>query len=118
MYSASTLSSTTPQDAYVCAGEQLKTLGYRVMAHDDETHRVVAERDNPEIRDPSGLFKRGFDRFEITTVPDASGKTALAIKAQSYKESLTARGNNQDEIQATAKAKADSKTVMAACAAD
>jgi hypothetical protein len=117
MYSASSLGSTPPQDAYACVADQVKKLGYRVRAHDDDSRRILAERDNPEIREANGLFRRGFDRLEITSSPDASGQTQVGIKAQSFKESVTARGNTLDEIEATAQAKADSKTILEACAA-
>ena len=87
-----------------------------MRAHDDADYRTVIERDNEEIKEPTGLFRRGFDRLEITAAPDASGQTAMAIKAQSFKESVTARGNNLDEIEATEQARADSKTILEACA--
>jgi hypothetical protein len=116
LYTASSLSSTPPQDAYVCVGDQLKKLGYRVRAHDDDTRRILAERDNPGLKDPTPLFRRGFDRLEITATPDATGKTELGIKAQAFKESVTARGNNLVETEATPEAKADSKTILEACA--
>jgi len=116
MYSATGLSTTAPQDAYACANDQFKQLGYRIRARDEADHRIMAERENTEIKDPTGLFRRGFDRIELSAAPDASGKTSIAIKAQSFKESLTARGNNLDEIEATERARADSKTILEACA--
>jgi hypothetical protein len=116
MYSAGGLSTTAPQDAYACANDQFKKLGYRVRAHDDTDYRILAERENADIREPSGLFRRGFDRIELTAAPDASGQTSIAIKAQSFKESLTARGNNLDEIEATERARADTKAILEACA--
>jgi hypothetical protein len=116
LYNTSNLSSTPPVDAYQCATEQVKKLGYRLMAHDDDAHRILAERVNPEIREANGLFRRGFDRLEITASPDASGQTQVGIKAQSFKEAVTARGNTLDEIEATAQARADSKAILEACA--
>jgi len=117
MFSTSSLVSTAPVDAYACATDQVKKLGYRVMAHDDDAYRIRAERENPDIKEANGLFRRGFDRLEITSSPDASGQTQIDIKAQSFKESVTTRGNTLDEMEATAKAKADSKTILEACAA-
>ena len=118
LFNTSSLSTTAPVDAYKCATDQVKKLGYRVMAHDDDAYRILAERENPDIREANGLFKRGFDRLEIISSPDASGQTQVTIRAQSFKEALTARGNTQDEIEATAKAKADSKTILETCAAN
>ena len=116
MYSATGLSTTAPQDAYACANDQFKQLGYRIRAHDEADYRIMAERENADIKDPTGLFRRGFDRLELTAAPDASGKTSIAIKAQSFKESLTARGNNLDEIDASERARADTKAILEACA--
>jgi serine/threonine protein kinase HipA of HipAB toxin-antitoxin module len=115
MYSASQLTATAPADAYACATDQFKKLGYRIRAHDDTDYRIVAERENEEIKEPTGLFRRGFDRLELTSAADASGKTAMGIKAQSYKESVTARGNTLDEIKVTDRAVADSKTILSTC---
>ena len=116
MYSATGLSTTAPQDSYACAEDQFKKLGYRIRARDDTDYRILAERENADIREPTGLFRRGFDRLELTAAPDASGQTAIAIRAQSFKESVTARGNNLDEIEATERARADTKTILEACA--
>ncbi|MDH4349340.1 MAG: hypothetical protein OEW17_11075 [Gemmatimonadota bacterium] len=116
MFSASSLASAAPADAYACATDQFKKLGYKIRAHDEVDYRIAAELDNAEIKDPTGLFRRGFDRLEFTAAPDASGKTQVNIKAQSFKESVTARGNNLDEIEATSQARAASKTIMEACA--
>jgi len=117
MFTASSLSTVPPKDAYTCAADEAKKIGYRLRAHDDVDFRVVAERDNPNIKEPTGTYIRGFDRLEFTMEPDASGKTSVAVKAQSFKESVTARGNNLDEIKATSQAKADANSIMAACAA-
>ena len=116
MYSAAGLSTTAPQDAYACATDQFKKLGYRIRARDEADYRILAERENAEIREPTGLFRRGFDRIEVTSAPDASGRTSITLKAQSFKESVTARGNNLDEIEATERARADTQAILEACA--
>ncbi len=116
LYSASKAMTTrAPDDVYQCTEEQFKVLGYRRTAHDVTDRRLLGERFDPQLTAPTGLFRRGFHRMEVTIQPDASGSTAVAIKVQTFKEFETTAGQVLEEEKVHASAQLDARKLAQAC---
>jgi hypothetical protein len=112
------VSPKAPDDVYACAQAQLRTLGYRQTAHDDTDRRLVGEKVDPALKAPSGLFRRGFHRLEITIRPDASGNTTIDTKLQTFMEYASQQGLSTEEERVPERARADERQLIAACTAD
>jgi len=109
------MTTRAPDDVYQCTEEQIKTLGYRRMAHDVADRRLLGERFDPQLTAPTGLFRRGFHRMEVTIQPDASGNTAMEIKIQTFKEYETTAGQRLEEEKVHASAQMDARKLVESC---
>lgn len=110
------MTGRSPDEVFQCTEEQFKVLGYRRMARDVTDRRLLGERFDPQVRAPTGLFRRGFHRMEVTIRPDASGTTAMEIKVQTFKEYETQAGQTLEEEKVHASAQLDARRLSEACA--
>jgi len=108
-------SAAAPDDAYGCVQTQLKQLGYERVRHDIVERWIVARKLDPSVRISSGTFRRAFDVLDVRVRPDASGSTAIEVKAQTFHQYELQRGQTDEEQAASRKVKEDAATLAQAC---
>jgi hypothetical protein len=107
--------SAGPADVIACARAKLDSLGYRVLAFDQEENRVTVQKFDPEVRRPNPQFHRNVDRIEAHAVPAAAGTTSLTVTARTFAEFETHRGPTEEEEGASAAVKSAAQAVVDAC---
>ena len=108
-------SLSTPDIAYRCAQVQLDTLGYARVRHDDMERRIIGRKEDPKVHISSTTFRKAFNTLEVDIHPDASGQSAIEIKAQTFHQYSLQRGNTEEEVSASPEVKADAATLAQAC---
>lgn len=110
-----TAATAAPDDVYACVQAKLKDMGYNRSQFDATERWYVAEKPDPEVHVPSGLYRRTMMVLDTRVRPDASGNTVLEITARAYDEFDSARGLDKPERQVTNRAKLDAQTLQQAC---
>jgi hypothetical protein len=114
-FSTGAQTSSTPDVAYICVQEQLKTLSYERLRHDDDERRVVGRKEDPKVHISSLTFRKALDILDVSVHPDASGTAAVAIKAQTLHLYDQQRGLTEEEVSASPQVKADAAHLAQAC---
>src|SRR4051812_22506962 len=70
-------------DAFTCARDQLKALGYTQESYDVDEQRVTAHKYDEKTRRPDTQFRRMVDRIAIDVSPGTGG-AVTTIKADAY----------------------------------
>jgi hypothetical protein len=112
---SNTQSTATPDVALECVQAKTKELGYERVRYDATERWYVVRRLDYSVHISSGTFRRAFDLLDIRIHPDASGTTALEIKAQTFHQYELQRGQTDEEQSASTRVKADAATVAQAC---
>jgi hypothetical protein len=116
LYSLSTAQSTaTPDVAFECVQNKLKELGYERTRYDAVERWYVARKLDPSISVSSGTFRRAFHVLEVKVHPDASGTTALEIKAQTIHQYELQRGQTDEEQEASVQVRSDAQALARSC---
>ena len=116
LYSVSAAqSSATPDVAFECVQVKLKELGYERVRYDATERWYVSRKLDPSVRISSGTFRRAFNVLDVKVHPDASGATALEIKAQTIHQYELQRGQTDEEVEASVQVRADARTLAQAC---
>lgn len=103
-------------EAYACVQEQLKQLGYARVQFNQGTHWFVAQKVTQE-QSSSGLYQQTVSVLDTKVNLAKSGEVILDIKARSYDQYATARGNDKQEEKAGDRVQADARVLGRACAA-
>ena len=118
MYSSSTqVSPLAPAEAYVCAQDQFKAMGYKTLSHDDTEFRLVAQKRDTVTKISSVQLRKILDQIEIQVKPQGEGHSELKVEARSLEEVQNAGGIQQNQREASAQVKADALTVLQQCQA-
>jgi hypothetical protein len=108
-------SSLARDDAYTCAQQQLKSLGYKQLVHDDDARRVVAQKNDSTYRESNVKFRRHYDQIELQASTGTTLGSDLTVKASTFDEYQTERGITTVEASATSKVKTDAATLLDRC---
>lgn len=101
-------------EAYACVLEQLKQLGYSRTQFDQGAHWFVAQKVTKEPSS-SGLYQQTVNVLDTKVNVSKAGDILLDIKARTYDQYATARGNDQQERKAGDRVQADARTLGQAC---
>lgn len=116
LYSLSAAQSTaTPDVAFECVQSKLKELGYERTRYDAVERWYVARKLDPSVRVSSGTFRRAFNVLDVKVHPDASGSTALEIKAQTIHQYELQRGQTDEEQEASVLVRSDAQALARSC---
>ena len=116
LYSTGAASSSLARDdAYTCAQQQLKSLGYKQIVHDDDARRVVGQKNDSTYRESNVKFRRHYDQIELQAATGTTLGSALTIKASTFDEYQTERGLTTVEAHATSTVRTDAATLLDRC---
>jgi hypothetical protein len=104
-----------PPDAYSCARQQLKSLGYRETSHDDDAHRVKAQKENTTLKVSSTMLRKVYDRLIVEIAADAKGSTSFEVEAHSIREYSNQQGITEEEVEASPEVQADASALLKQC---
>lgn len=115
-YTTGAKTLSTPDVAFTCVIAQLDSLGYGRLRHDEIDRWFVGRKEDPTVRESSTTFRKAFNILDVKVHPDASGESAIEIKAQSVRQYNLQRGLTEEEVAASPEVKADAGRLSQACA--
>jgi len=116
LYSTGAASSGLARDdAYTCAQQQLKSMGYKQIVHDDEARRVMGQKNDSTYRESNVKFRRHYDQIELQAATGTTLGSDLTVRASTFDEYSTERGITTVETHASSTVKTDAATLMDRC---
>jgi hypothetical protein len=116
LYSSGKATSTSaPDDAFTCIQDQLGKLGYKRKSYDSGERWYVGQKADPTARLADVRFRQRVNRLDTRVRPDASGNSAIEIKAQTFDQFDNQQGLSETEIPASALVKQDAQALIGAC---
>jgi hypothetical protein len=109
------VSTSAPDDAFTCVQDQLTKLGYKRRNYDSAERWYVGQKTDPTAHLSDVRFRQRVNRLDTKVRPDASGNSAIEIKAQSFDQFDDQQGLSEHEASASNQVKADAQTVFGAC---
>ncbi len=109
--------SSGPAEAMECARAKLKELKYRQTSFDEIELRLTAQKIDTEVQRADPTYRRHIDRLEVTTAPEADGRSSLTVVGHTFAEFQTHRGPTEQEERASAGVKESAQAILDACAA-
>jgi hypothetical protein len=113
------LAGTSPlpaPDAFECARNQLKTVGFAQTSYDTDELRITARKFDEKQRRPDVQFRRLVDRLEIVVAPGSDGAvTNIKVDAKTFAELTTHRGPTEEQEQTSTTARAAAQTILQKC---
>jgi hypothetical protein len=115
------LSGTSPvpaPDAFTCARQQLKTIGFSQTSYDTDELRLTARKNDETVHRPDVNFRRLVDRLEIQVSPGSDGAmTNISVDAKTFAELTTHRGPTEEQEKTSETARAAGQTLLQKCSA-
>ena len=103
-------------DAFECARNQLKGVGFAQTSYDVDEMRITAHKFDETQRRPDVQFRRLVDRLEIEVAPGAGNAvTNIKIDAETFAEYTTHRGPTEEQDKTSATARAAAQTILQNC---
>ena len=114
--SLSTASPVPAPDAFACARDQVKAVGFTQSSYDTEELRVTARKNNETVRRPDVTFRRLVDRLEIHVAPGGGGELSrITVVAKTFAERTTHRGPTEEQERTSETARAAAQTIIEKC---
>lgn len=114
--SVSTASPVPAPDAFACARDQIKAVGFTQSSYDTEELRVTARKHNETVRRPDVNFRRMVDRLEIEVAPGAGGEVSrITVVAKTFAELTTHRGPTEEQERTSETARSAAQTIIQKC---
>ena len=115
-HSVTAPSAAPAPDAFACAREQLKAVGFSQSSYDTDELRVTARRIDPDARRSDVQFRRNVDKLEIDVAPGSAGEMSrLTVVARTFAELTTHRGPTEEEEKASEAARQAAQTIVDKC---
>lgn len=108
-------SSATPDDTYACVQAQLTKQGYTRKSHNPLERWIVGQKTDSAGHLADVRFRRRVSLLDTRIRPDASGNSAIEIRAQSFDQFDNQQGFIETETNASAQVKQDAQAVIGAC---
>ncbi len=109
--------SSGPAEAMECARAKLKELKYRQTSFDEIELRLTAQKIDTEVQRADPTYRRHIDRLEVTTAPEADGRSSLTVVGHTFAEFQTHRGPTEQEERASAGVRETAQAIVDTCAA-
>ena len=107
-------SNNTADGTYACVQNQLKTMGYSRTQYNEGSRWYVAQKIVKESN-PSGLYRQTLETIDTKVNTTSDGKATLDIKARTFDQYATARGDDQQERKASDRVQLDARALGQAC---
>jgi hypothetical protein len=118
---ATTFVTASPRpmpDAFACAQQQTKAVGFTIESHDDQELRLTARKYDEKTRRPDVQFRRLVDRLAIDVDPGHGDTvTTISVVAHTFTELMTHRGPTEQEESPSENAKLAAQAILNRCAA-
>ena len=103
-------------DAFECARNQLKGVGFAQTSYDVDQMRLTARKFDEKQRRPDVQFRRMVDRLEIEVAPGTGAAvTSIKIDAKTFAEYTTHRGPTEEQDKTSTTARAAAQTILQKC---
>ena len=103
-------------DAFECARNQLKGVGFAQTSYDVDEMRITARKFDDTQRRPDVQFRRIVDRLEIEVAPGAGNAvTNIKIDAKTFAEYTTHRGPTEEQDKTSTTARTAAQTILQKC---
>jgi len=112
---AKATSTSSPDDAFICVQDQLTKLGYKRKNYDSLERWYVGQKADPTARLSDVRFRQRVNRLDTRVRPDASGNSAIEIKALTLDQFDNQQGLTETEIPASNQVKLDAQALISAC---
>lgn len=117
--SVSAASAAPAPDAFACAREQLKAVGFTQSSYDTDELRITARKNDDTSRRPDVQFRRMVDKLEIEVAPGSGGEVSrITVVARTFAELTTHRGPTEEEEKASETARAAAQAIVDKCGGD
>jgi len=114
--SVSASSAAPAPDAFACARDQLKGLGFSQSSYDVDELRVTARRIDETARRSDIQFRRNVDRLEIDVAPGSGGEMShITVVARTFAELTTHRGPTEEEEKPSEIVRRAAQTIVDKC---
>ncbi len=115
-HNVSGASPSPAPDAFACARDQVKAVGFTQNSYDTGELRVTAHKYNDAVRRPDVLFRRLVDRLEIQVVPGSGGEVSrITVVARTLADYATHRGPTEEEERPSETVRAAAQTIVDRC---
>ena len=114
--SVSAASAAPAPDAFACARNQIKAVGFTQSSYDTDELRLTARKNDDTTRRPDVQFRRMVDKLEIDVDPGSAGEVSrITVVARTFAELTTHRGPTEEEEKPSETARAAAQAIVDKC---
>jgi len=114
--SVSAASAAPAPDAFACARNQIKAVGFTQSSYDTDELRLTARKNDDTARRPDVQFRRMVDKLEIDVAPGSAGEVSrITVVARTFAELTTHRGPTEEEEKPSETVRAAAQTIVDKC---
>jgi hypothetical protein len=118
-HNTSAASAAPAPDAFECARNQIKAVGFTQSSYDTDELRLTARRNDETARRPDVQFRRMVDKLEVDVSPGSGGEMSrITVVARTFAELTTHRGPTEEEEKPSETVRAAAKTILDKCGGD